>query len=372
MIQMDEHRYDQVYFGGKGLSKGKRQTTGKSFGRRTNPTGPDGEIMKCTICDSTEHFRAMCPRNQSASSSGTGFVNPNFMMTSEHTHVCPLADTLFYKQVETNAFSTGERSDVENQHSQPSSFHVPEMIPAQAYDSFLRAPTENRRDLHEPLLTEATYPNGPSLEHLAMLTARANLIQSGIEAASQRTGAPIGQARRPEVNPTSLLEQFPALQAFGNQREQYQAQRNEWRETNHRNIQPPESRGPGIHANSSMSLPNIVASHPTLIPMIPQQTAGPTGAPNAEATVTTFRRAEAARQLLASQISSPTGLGDPAQRLALSSEAYEINRVRAATAVFAVVAPLQENWVCAVCLEEYQTTDSVSVSNSIIASTQTA
>ena len=53
MIQMDEYRYDQVYFGGNGISKGKRQTTGKSFRRRTNPTGPDGEIMKCTVCDST-------------------------------------------------------------------------------------------------------------------------------------------------------------------------------------------------------------------------------------------------------------------------------------------------------------------------------
>ena len=64
MIQMDDQRYDQVYFGGKGLSKGKRQTTGDNFGRRTNPTGPDGEIMKRTVCDSTEHFRAMCPQTK--------------------------------------------------------------------------------------------------------------------------------------------------------------------------------------------------------------------------------------------------------------------------------------------------------------------
>ena len=115
-------------------------------------------------------------------------------MTGGNTHVCPLADIPFYNQVETNAFSTDERSDVENQNAQPSSFHVPELIPAQAYASFLRAPAEHHRDFQEPLLTEATYPNGPSIEHLAMLTARANIIQSGIETASQRVGAPLDRS----------------------------------------------------------------------------------------------------------------------------------------------------------------------------------
>ena len=168
--------------------------------------------MKCTVCDSAEHFRAMCPRNQSASSSGNGLVNPNFMMTSGDTHVCPLADILFYNQVETTAFSTDARSDLENQNAQPSSFHVPELVPAQAYASFLREPAEPpHRNLQE---SEATYPGGPSIEHLAMLTARANVIQFGEETASQRVRAPIGQARRPEMNQASLLEQFPALQAF--------------------------------------------------------------------------------------------------------------------------------------------------------------
>ena len=145
--------------------------------------------MKCTVCDSTAHFRAMCPRNQSAPSSGTGLVNPNFMMTSGDTHVCPLADILFYNQVETTAFSTYARSDLENQNAQPSSFHVPGMAPTQAYASFLREPAEPpQRNLQE---AEATYPGGPSLEHLAMLTARANVIQFGEQTASQRLTAPL-------------------------------------------------------------------------------------------------------------------------------------------------------------------------------------
>ena len=150
--------------------------------------------MKCTVCDSAEHFRAMCPRNQAAPSSGTGLVNPNFIATGENTPVCPLADILFYNQVETTAFSTDERSDVENQNAQPSSFHVQELIPAPAFEAFLRAPAEqSNRELHEPFLTEATYPNGPSLEHLAMLTARANVIQSGIVSAPRAVGPQLGQ-----------------------------------------------------------------------------------------------------------------------------------------------------------------------------------
>ena len=40
MTNMDAHQHDQVFFGGKGSSKGKHRTTGKGFGRRTNPTGP--------------------------------------------------------------------------------------------------------------------------------------------------------------------------------------------------------------------------------------------------------------------------------------------------------------------------------------------
>ena len=99
MTQMSDHQHDQVYFGGKGKSKGRCQTTGKGFGRRSNPTGPDGEVMKCTACNSTEHVRAACPQHQSSSSSPLGLVNPNYLTTSTHlTPTCPLADILYYNQ----------------------------------------------------------------------------------------------------------------------------------------------------------------------------------------------------------------------------------------------------------------------------------
>ena len=136
MTNMDAHQHDQVFFGGKGSSKGKHRTTGKGFGRRTNPTGPDGEIMKCTVCDSTEHFRAMCTRNQSSSSgANTGLVNPQYAVTSEPTHVCPLADILFYNQIETNAFSRMNQPMKKISTIRPSTFHVPELIPATSFRS---------------------------------------------------------------------------------------------------------------------------------------------------------------------------------------------------------------------------------------------
>ena len=43
---------------GKGDRKG---STGKGFGRQGNPRDRNGEIMKCRICDSTDHLMARCP-----------------------------------------------------------------------------------------------------------------------------------------------------------------------------------------------------------------------------------------------------------------------------------------------------------------------
>ena len=40
----------------------------KSFGRRKNPTGRDGQIMRCSFpdCGSDEHFIAECPKRIAA------------------------------------------------------------------------------------------------------------------------------------------------------------------------------------------------------------------------------------------------------------------------------------------------------------------
>jgi len=44
---------------GRGKSKGK-YSSGKGFGRRKNPKGPDGQIMTCRGCGSDEHFIKNC------------------------------------------------------------------------------------------------------------------------------------------------------------------------------------------------------------------------------------------------------------------------------------------------------------------------
>jgi hypothetical protein len=61
---LTEPEIEGLFFAkGKGKGKGKR-SSGKGKGRRTNPKGPDGQIMKCRKCGSTEHFQRECPRNQ--------------------------------------------------------------------------------------------------------------------------------------------------------------------------------------------------------------------------------------------------------------------------------------------------------------------
>jgi hypothetical protein len=50
----------------RGKGKGGK-STGKGFGRRENPRGRDGEIMKCSTCGSTTHLRARCPQGASGS-----------------------------------------------------------------------------------------------------------------------------------------------------------------------------------------------------------------------------------------------------------------------------------------------------------------
>ena len=55
-----------AYFSGKGKGN-RRHTSGKGTGRRMNPTGTDGRVMKCRVCNSPEHFGARCPQSRNTS-----------------------------------------------------------------------------------------------------------------------------------------------------------------------------------------------------------------------------------------------------------------------------------------------------------------
>ena len=61
--------HESSYFRAKG--KGGK-SSGKGWGRKQNPKGRDGEILKCSICSSQYHLRARCPQNRSQ----RGFVQP--------------------------------------------------------------------------------------------------------------------------------------------------------------------------------------------------------------------------------------------------------------------------------------------------------
>ena len=53
---------------GKGKGN-RRHTSGKGTGRSMNPTGRDGQVMKCRVCNSPEHLEARCPQSRSTPTS---------------------------------------------------------------------------------------------------------------------------------------------------------------------------------------------------------------------------------------------------------------------------------------------------------------
>ena len=48
--------------------------SGKGTGRRMNPTGRDGQVMKCRVRNSPEHFGARCPQSRNTSTSLQLFI----------------------------------------------------------------------------------------------------------------------------------------------------------------------------------------------------------------------------------------------------------------------------------------------------------
>ena len=52
---MSDQEYSQMFYGGRPFV---RRTSGKGNGRRKNPRGSDGNIMKCNFpgCNSEDHF----------------------------------------------------------------------------------------------------------------------------------------------------------------------------------------------------------------------------------------------------------------------------------------------------------------------------
>ena len=60
LAEMADVTYDSTFFGGKGHSKGCRRSSRFGRGRRGNPKGADGTIVKCHTCGSEDHLKANC------------------------------------------------------------------------------------------------------------------------------------------------------------------------------------------------------------------------------------------------------------------------------------------------------------------------
>ena len=92
MADMNDVDLEEVYFKGRGKrggGKGFRQSTGKGRGRRRNPIGSDGNVVRCGICNSDTHFRAQCPQNQNTNRSH------GFAAVPAEQSAGPLGDMLY-------------------------------------------------------------------------------------------------------------------------------------------------------------------------------------------------------------------------------------------------------------------------------------
>ena len=99
-----------TYLSGKGKGN-RRHTSGKGTGRRLNPTGRDGLVMKCRVCNSPEHFEARCPQSRNNHASPQLFIQ---------TVEGPLADILSHTNHGVTSYPIFSTSPVpeENRHSE--------------------------------------------------------------------------------------------------------------------------------------------------------------------------------------------------------------------------------------------------------------
>ena len=117
---------EKAFFKGKGKSKGskaKGKSSGFGAGRKLNPRGRDGEIMKCSICDDQYHLRARCHRNLQKSIIESSAYTESATGIWLHCGSWSVDNSFWMFEVEpTNAFST---FDVATPPQQPSRPHYP-------------------------------------------------------------------------------------------------------------------------------------------------------------------------------------------------------------------------------------------------------
>ena len=137
---------------GKGRGKGRRKGKGKGTypqgAYATNPIGRDGQVMKCSICDSAEHLRARCPQNK-------GKGKPN----NKHDR------NVYWEQVYD--IRTLESTTNPQSQSQPSQWIDPTTTTPYVQTDVLRNFYTNREDPFtsdldtDPITTDTPWTNTP-------------------------------------------------------------------------------------------------------------------------------------------------------------------------------------------------------------------
>ena len=152
MTEMTDAELEEVYFKGRGKrggGKGFRRSTGKGRGRRRNPIGSDGNVMRCGICNSDTHFRAQCPQNQNSNHSH------GFAAVPAEQAQGPLGDLLY-------AFVTDREADAEMTPPPP----PPPPPPTHTVTSASTLPIQPSTDGWERLTTPSSAgwtPAGPAM-----------------------------------------------------------------------------------------------------------------------------------------------------------------------------------------------------------------